>query len=113
MGPGSWPENSVLYSPIPRFDMGFLGGMAFTFFQFGQSWERPPELEQAFFAAMEPVELDTDRITTFINVINEYALLIPVHESNWNIIRAPGVYRDVDKRGYILFWNTEDAWIEQ
>jgi ABC-type transport system substrate-binding protein len=113
MGPGSWPENSVLYTPIPRFDKAFLGGIAFTFFNFGQAWERPPDLAQAFFGAMEPVEFDLSRIKAFINAINEDALLIPVHEGSWNVIRAPGVYRDIDERGYILFWNTEDAWMEK
>ena len=113
MGPGSWPENAVLYSPIPRFDRSFRGGIQFAFYQFGQSWERTPEMAQAFDAALSPLEVDITKIQAFVDLLNRDASLIPVHEGAWNRITAPYVHADIDERGYILFWDLEEAWMEK
>ena len=113
MGPGSWPENGCLYSPIPRFDRAFLGGLQFTFSRYGQSWLRTPEAIQALDAAFAPLNPDIELVRAVVNLIGEKALLIPVHEGAWNRVTAPGVHTEFDQRGYILFWDIEDAWLEK
>ena len=113
MGPGSWPENSVLYSPIPRFDGSFLGGIQFTFMNFGQSWERTPEAMQAVDAALGTLEYDIEALRAVVDLIARDAMLIPVHEGTWNRVTAPYAHTEFDERGYILFWDVEDAWLDK
>jgi hypothetical protein len=113
MGPGSWPENACLYTPIPRFDRSFLGGIQFTFFNFGQSWERTPEAMQAVDAALGSLEADIESIRAVVDLVARNATLIPVHEGTWNRVTASHVHTEFDQRSYILFWDVEDAWLEQ
>jgi len=113
MGPGSWPENACLYSPIPRFDKSFRGGIQFTFGMFGQSWLRTPEMMQTVDAALGTLTVDIDKIRAFDELVGRDALLIPVHEGTWNRVTAPYAHTTFDERGYILYWNIEDAWLDK
>jgi len=111
MGPGSWPENSVLYSPIPRFDRSFRGGIQFTFGNFGQSWARTPEMMQSLDAALGTLTYDIESVRAVVDLIARDAMLIPVHEGTWNRVTATYAHTEFDERGYILFWDIEDAWL--
>ena len=113
MGPGSWPENSVLYSPIPRFDRSFLGGLQFTFMNFGQSWLRTPEAMQALDTALGTLEPDIKLLRDVVDLIARDAMLIPIHEGAWARISALYAHTELDERGYILFWDIEDAWLDK
>lgn len=113
MGPGSWPENSVLFSPIPRFDRSFLGGIQFTFGMFGQSWLRTPEIVKAIDVALSPLRHDIEQVRAFVDVISSSAQLIPIHEGAHNNVTAPYAHTEYDERGYILFWDVEDAWLDK
>jgi len=113
MGPGSWPENAMLYSPIPRFDRSFRGGIQFAFGNFGQSWLRTPEAMQALDAALGTLEYDIESIRAVVELIARDAMLIPVHEGAWSRVTAPYAHTEFDERGYILFWDIEDAWLDK
>ena len=111
MGPGSWPENSVLYGPIPRFDRSFRGGIQFTFGNYGQSWARTPEMLQSLDAALGTLTYDIESVRAVVDLIWQDALLIPVHEGAFSRVNAPSAHTEFDERGYILFWDIEDAWL--
>lgn len=113
MGRGTWPPNGALFTPVPRFDLNFMGGTQFLMFNIGQGWERTPRVQQAFGAALGAPTLDIEKIRAINDIFIEDALLIPVHEGGICRVQRPYVHASFDNRGYILFWDTESAWMDK
>jgi peptide/nickel transport system substrate-binding protein len=111
--PNSWPENSVLYAPFPRFDANFLTGIQFPFNLLGKSWLRPAEAVQALDAALQKTEYDVEDFRAVVEIVANDAALIPVHEELADQNNPPWVHLGFNERAYVQFWNPEDAWIDQ
>ena len=113
MFPGSWPTNGMIFTPIPRFDIKYIGGTQFIINRIGKSWLRTPELVRANKAALSSPTLDIKLIRAVNDVFIRDALLIPVHEGGQCRVKRPYVMDSFDQRGYILFWDIEDAWLDK
>ena len=60
----TWPENSLLFSPMSRFDSNFIGGLQLLFNNTGKSWLRPPELSQAYQSVLTSFSTDVQLVRT-------------------------------------------------
>ncbi|MBW1913111.1 MAG: hypothetical protein JRI43_08145 [Deltaproteobacteria bacterium] len=110
MFPGWTPTNVMLFTPVPRFDMKFMGGTQFLFNRLSRSWERTPDLVKANKAALAAPAIDVKLVRAVNDIFIRDALLIPVHEGGQVRVKKPYVF---DNRGYILFWNIEDCWLNK
>jgi peptide/nickel transport system substrate-binding protein len=113
MGPGSWPKNAALFAPVPGFDKAYLEAIQFIVSNFGQSWARPPELMEAVNKALGTVTPDETLVRASTDIISQEALLIPVILGAQCRVSQPNVVFGFDERGYILYWNMEDAWLKK
>ena len=113
MFPGQPPANSVLFTPVPRFDTSFIGGTQFLFNRLSKSWARTPEAMKANKAALAAPSIDVKLVRAVNDILIRDALLIPVHEGGKVRVKRPYVNETYDNRGYILFWNVEDAWLDK
>jgi ABC-type transport system substrate-binding protein len=113
MFPGQPPANSVLFTPVPRFDTSFMGGTQFLFNRLSKSWERTPEAMKANKAALSAPAIDVKLVRAVNDIFIRDALLIPVHEGGFCRVKRPYVMDSYDQRGYILFWDIEDAWLDK
>jgi ABC-type transport system substrate-binding protein len=109
----SAPNNSLLYLPIPGFDSNYVTTMQFIMSMFSQSWERTPEWVKAVQAAMAPLTPEVELTRACTDIISRDALLIPVHLGVQARVAQPNVMFKFAERGYVLYWNMEDAWIKQ
>ena len=113
MFPGRAPENSMLFTPVPRFDTKFMGGTQFLFNRLGRSWERTPDAMKANKAALMAPKIDVKLVRAVNDIFIRDALLIPVHEGGKVRVKRPYVTEIYDTRGYILFWDIESAWLDK
>ncbi|MFC1862471.1 ABC transporter substrate-binding protein [Thermodesulfobacteriota bacterium] len=113
MFPGQAPANSMLFTPVPRFDAGFMGGTQFLFNRLSRSWERTPDALKANKAALSSPTIDVKLVRTVNDIFIRDALLIPVHEGGQCRVKRPYVMESFDQRGYILFWDIEDTWLNK
>jgi len=113
MFPGSWPTNGMIFTPIPRFDVKYIVGTQFIMNRIGKSWLRTPDLMKANKAALSSPSIDIKLIRAVNDVFIRDALLIPVHEGGQCRVKRPYVMDSFDKRGYVLFWDIEDAWLNK
>lgn len=113
MFPGRAPKNSMLFTPVPRFDVRFMGGTQFLFNRLSRSWKRTPEALKANRAALAAPAIDVNLVRAVNDIFIRDALLIPVHEGGFCRVKRPYVRDSYDKRGYILFWDIEDAWLDK
>jgi hypothetical protein len=103
----------MLFTPVPRFDMSFIGGTQFLFNRLSRSWERTPDAMKANKAALAAPSIDVKLVRAVNDILIRDALLIPVHEGGKVRVKRPYVNETYDNRGYILFWNVEDAWLDK
>jgi len=113
MFPGRSPSNAVKFTPVPRFDASFIGGTQFLFNRLGKSWERTPDAMKANKAALSAPAIDVKLVQAVNDIFIRDALLIPVHEGGFCRVKKPHVTDSYDERGYILFWDIEDAWLNK
>ena len=113
MFPGQPPANSVLFTPVPRFDAKFLGGTQFLFNRLPKSWARTPDARKANQAALAAPTIDVKLVRAVNDIFIRDALLIPVHEGGFCRVKQSYVMDSYDQRGYILFWDIEDAWLNK
>lgn len=113
MFPGRAPTNSVLFTPVPRFDANFIGGTQFLFNRLPRSWKRTPDAMKANKAALATPTPDVKLVKSVNDIFIRDALLIPVHEGGQCRVKRPYVMDNFDTRGYLLFWNIEDAWLDK
>lgn len=113
MFPGKAPKNSMLFTPVPRFDAGFMGGTQFLFNRLSKSWARTPEAMKANRAALSSPSIDVKLVRAVNDIFIKDALLIPIHEGGQCRVKRPYVMDRYDQRGYILFWDIEDTWMNK
>ena len=68
---------------------------------------------QAIETALSPLEYDIEQVRAWTDLLSSEARLIPLHEGAWTRITAPYAHTELDERGYILFWDVEDAWLDE
>jgi hypothetical protein len=103
----------MLFTPVPRFDTGFMGGTQFLFNRLSKSWERTPEAMEANKAALAAPAIDVKLVRAVNDIFIKDASLIPVHEGGFCRVKKSYVMDSYDQRGYILFWDIEDAWLNK
>ena len=113
MFPGRAPTNSMLFTPVPRFDSSFMGGTQFLFNRLSKSWKRTPEAVKANKAALSSPTIDVKLVRAVNDSFIRDALLIPVHEGGQVRVKRDYVMETYDQRGYILFWDIEDTWLNK
>jgi ABC-type transport system substrate-binding protein len=113
MFPGRAPTNSVLFTPVPRFDANFIGGTQFLFNRLSKSWARTPDAMKANKAALDAPTIDVKLVRAVNDIFIRDALLIPVHEGGFCRVKRPYVMDSYDQRGYLLFWDIESAWLNK
>lgn len=112
--PNSWPENSALYAPFPRFDTNFLTGIQFPFNLLGKSWARPAEALQALDAALHATKYDVEALRAVVEIVAREVALIPIHEEPAACTTPPYVHDfGFNERCYIQFWNLENCWLDK
>jgi peptide/nickel transport system substrate-binding protein len=111
--PNSFPENSVLYAPLPRFDTNFLTGIQFPFNLFAKNWLRPPEAVPILDAALHTTEYNVEALRDVVEIVARDVALIPVHEELAAMTTPPYVHIGYNERAYAQFWNYEDAWLDK
>ena len=112
-GAGTWPKGTLLCSPVPMYDVSFIGGIQFLFNMTGKSWLRTPELTRAFDAAISSTKKDINLIRAVTNNITENALLIPICESGTGFAMRSYLKATFNERGFTSFWNTENFWLNK
>ena len=83
------------------------------FNRLGKSWERTPDAMKANKAALAAPAIDVKLVRAVNDIFIRDALLIPVHEGGFCRVKRPYVMDSYDQRGYILFWDIEDAWLNK
>jgi len=78
-----------------------------------RSWKRTPEALKANSAALAAPTIDVNLVRAVNDIFIRDALLIPVHEGGFCRVKRSYVRDSYDKRGYILFWDIEDAWLDK
>jgi ABC-type transport system substrate-binding protein len=113
MGPGTWPQGTMLAVPTPMLGQYFSGGLRFIFSFIGQSWLKTPELTQAYEASYSSPAQDIELIRAVTNIMTGDALLIPLCEAGICRAQQPYVVAGYGERGHTALWNSEDAWLNR
>jgi hypothetical protein len=114
MGPGTWPEGSVLYTLAPAIDAYYAGGLQWLFNQLGQSWQRPPELLDALAAALSSPAPDIKLIRGVTDMMSKDSLFIPINEGVNGSALVPYVMDTaINERGTTKEFDVESVWLNK
>ena len=106
-------HNAVLYMSIPSIDNSYSLGLQFLMNFVGKSWQRTPELLQAYQTSITSPSIDINKIRAVTNMITQDASIIPVFESGSGRIRQPYVIAGYNERGSLAMFNTELFWLNK
>jgi peptide/nickel transport system substrate-binding protein len=113
MGPtGKW-SNAALFTGVPAGDVYGTGGIKFFYNMMGQSWQKTPEMLQAYQDAFSSPTLDIDKIRTIFNMWTKNALVIPVFQNMSGAAMKPDVFAKFFNRGESFYSNDEDFWLNR
>jgi ABC-type transport system substrate-binding protein len=110
---GKWPTGTMIFSPVPRFDRSFIGGLNFLSTMIGQSWLRTPEWTQAYNAALAAPAADIQLIRAVTDIITRDASIIPVTELGSVGTKKPYVMLERDQRAFMSFGKPEEVWMNK
>ena len=105
----NWHNAALLYSVPVISGVDFSIGLQFVFNMLGQSWERTPEIAQAYQDFSIALTVDIQKVRAIAEMIYKNASIIPVVESigQITVTKANVVAPLFDRSGALLF-NTED-----
>ena len=109
---GTWPK-AALYYGIPSVSgADFSLGLQFLFNMLGTSWQRPPELAQAYQAFLSSPTVEIDKVRGVTDLITKEALIIPTDAiATGSVVKDNNVFISVDQRSSQLLYSTEDWWL--
>jgi ABC-type transport system substrate-binding protein len=111
-GPQGTYNNALLEAPVFAQGPSGLGCVTFALFLFGDNWQKPPELMQAYGAATSSPEPDVSLIRATTDILTKDALLIPLYEIGFG--RAEQSYVVADFGSSALSRNSfESAWLNK
>ena len=106
-------HNAALYMSIPSIDNTYSFGLQFLFNILGKSWQRSPELLQAYQTSITSPSIDINLIRAVTNIITKDASIIPINESGSGRIRQPYVIAGYNERGNLSMFNRELVWLNK
>jgi peptide/nickel transport system substrate-binding protein len=112
-GSGTWPNNSLLYNPIPALNANFTSGLNYISNMIGRSWLRTPEWTQAYQVALASPNPDIKMVRAVTDIITRDASMIPLDVTTVGVAKYPYVMIGFGERGTSKFWNAEEAWLNK
>jgi ABC-type transport system substrate-binding protein len=111
-GPQGTYHNAMLQAPCPAQSLTGLWCLTFALSLFGDNWQKPPELMQAYAAANSTLTPDVDLVRAATDLLTKNALLIPLYETGYGRAEQPYVVADFGKRG-LTQDSLEAAWLKK
>ena len=109
MNPKATWHNSALYYVIPTVSgVDFATGLQFVFSNLGQSWLRPPELNEAYQSFLTSPTVEIEKVRAVTDMITKEALMIPVDAIAGGYATRNGVVVRYDERSSQMLYNAED-----
>jgi peptide/nickel transport system substrate-binding protein len=105
-------NNALLEAPAPAQGPTGIGCVSFALFLFGNNWQKPPELMQAFGAATSAPALEVSLVRATTDIMTKNALVIPLYEIGSGRAEQPYVIAEFGTRG-LPFSNVETIWLNK
>ena len=111
---GTW-HNAALYYGIPSVSgADFALGLQFTFNNLGTSWQRPPELAQAYQAFLSSPTVEIEKVRAVTDLMTKEALIIPTDSiAQGLVVKDNNVFISIDQRSSQLLSSIEDWWLNK
>ena len=113
IGPNATWHNAAIYFSMPIIDSTYSLGLQFLMNFVGKSWQRTPELLQAYQASTASTSIDVNLIRAVTNIITKDASIIPINENGLGRIRQPYVISGYNERRSLTLYNTEQDWLNK
>ena len=111
-GPTGNYHDALLEIPVPAQSPTGLGCVTFATSLFGDNWQKPAELMQAFAAATSALTPEVSLVRATTDILTKNALLIPLYETGYGRAEAPYVVAEFGKRG-LSQDSLERAWLNK
>jgi peptide/nickel transport system substrate-binding protein len=113
IGPNATWHNAVIYMAIPCIDNTYSLGLQFLINTLGKSWQRTPEILQAYQDSLASKSIDINSIRSVTNMITQNASIIPINESGAGRLRGSYLHAGYNERGTLMLYNTESIWLDK
>jgi ABC-type transport system substrate-binding protein len=113
IGPQGTYHNALLEGPDPAQGPTGLGCVSFALGLYGNNFQQPPELMQAYGAATTSPTPEVSLIRATTDILSKNALLIPVWEVGGGRVEQPYVIAEFGTRGLPAFSSLEKAWLNK